>query len=86
MTWSPDLITLFQDVKVCIMSSSVLVRFDPVKLAFLKTDWSAEGMVYILIQPSTDESSTKSVKILRDGGACLFDVSKSEQNADTLFN
>ena len=34
-------------------------------------------MVYILTQPSTYETSTKAAKILQDGGACLFDVSKS---------
>ena len=38
MAWYPVLIELFQDIKVCIKSSPVFVRFDPAKLTFLKMD------------------------------------------------
>ena len=38
MVWSPDLIELFNDIKICITSSPVLARFDPSKLTFLKTN------------------------------------------------
>ena len=34
-------------------------------------------MGYILMQPSTDEASTKADEILQARGACLFDASKS---------
>ena len=31
------------------------ISFDPSKPNFLKTDWSAEGMGWILMQPADDE-------------------------------
>ena len=42
--WKPDLIKLFEDIKVCITSSPVLARYNPSEPTFLKTDWSAKGM------------------------------------------
>ena len=42
--WTPDLISLYEELKVTITSSPVLVRFDPDKPTLLKTDWSAEEM------------------------------------------
>ena len=77
MAWSPDLIDLSNDVKVCITSSPVLARFDPSKLTFLKTNWSAEYMGYILMQPTTDDASTKAAILLQTGGPGLFDTNKS---------
>ena len=44
MDWEAALISLFVEVKVTIISSPVLARFDPLKPTFLYTDWSAEGM------------------------------------------
>ena len=38
--------------------SPVLARFDPLKPTFLKTDWSAEGMGWILMQPTDYVEST----------------------------
>ena len=62
MAWTPDLITLFEELKVTLNSSPVLARFDPEKPTFLKTDWSAEGMGRILMQPADDVESVQATK------------------------
>ena len=54
----------------------MLARFDPLKPTFLKIDWSAEGMGWILMQPADDIESTKSTKSLLKCGECTFDLSK----------
>ena len=55
----------------------MLARFDPDKPVFLKTDYSAEGMGWILMQPATNPESTTAIKQLRSSGNCLFDLSLS---------
>ena len=44
MAWTPDIISLFEELKVTITSSPMLARFDPLKPTFLNTDWSTEGI------------------------------------------
>ena len=56
MDWTPALIESFKKLKI-VTISPVLARFDPNKPTFLKTDWSAEGMLWIIIQPAYDEES-----------------------------
>ena len=75
--WTKDLKQLFEDLKVCITSSPVLARFDSTKPTFLKTDWSSEGMGWILMQPADDEKSKQATEKLIKEGVCLFDLSKS---------
>ena len=65
------------ELKVCITSLHVLARFDPDKPTFLKTDWSSEGMVLILIQPSDDAESVAAEKLLRTTGEYYFDIYKN---------
>ena len=74
--WTEELKSLFSDLKQCITSSPVLARFDPNKPTFLKTDWSSEGMAYILMQPSDDAESQKAMKLLEKSGICKFELSK----------
>ena len=76
MAWTLVLISLFEVFKVIITSSPVLTRFDPLKLTFLKIDWSAEGIGRILMQPADDVESTKATKSLLKSGECTFDLSK----------
>ena len=59
ISWTPDIIDLFHELKVSINYSPVLSHFDQDKPIFLKTDWSAEGMGWILMQPSDDEEFQK---------------------------
>ena len=44
IAWTPDLVSLFEELKVTITSSPGLARFDPLKPTFLKIDWIAEGI------------------------------------------
>ena len=64
MVGTPDLISLFEELKVTITSSPVLARCDSPKPTFLKTDWSVEGMGLILMKPSDDIEFTKVTKAL----------------------
>ena len=58
MAWNPELIKLFEELKVVITSSPVLTRFNSQKPNFLKIDWSAEGMGSILMHPANGIKST----------------------------
>ena len=77
MAWTQELIELFNDIKVCITSSPVLARYDPAKPTFLKTDWSAEGMGWIMMQPADDDESVAATKIVLETGECIFDLTKN---------
>ena len=59
MAWSPRLIKLFQDLKQSVTSAPILARFGPDKPTLLITDWSAEGMGWILMQPFCNENPLK---------------------------
>ena len=74
MAWSPDLVQLFHDIKVMITSSPLLARFNTAKPVFLKTDWSAAGMAWILMQPDDSEASIAATKVLLETGINQFDV------------
>jgi len=54
----------------------VLSRFDTSRPTFLKTDWSSEGMGWILMQPVSDIESQAATTKLLTTGECLFDLSK----------
>ena len=66
----------FEDIKREVTSSPVLARYIPLKSTFLKTNWSAEVMGWILMQPADGPISLEATKVLYDGGPCLFNVSK----------
>jgi len=85
MGWTPELISLFAELKVGITSSPVLARFDPEKPTFLKTDWSAEGMGWILMQPADDKESTKAMQLLKRTGECQFDLSMNGARLKPVF-
>ena len=74
MGWTTELIQLFEDLKVGITSSPVMSRFDPSKPTILKTDWSARGMSWILMQPADDDASVKATDTLNNTGEFLFDI------------
>ena len=77
MAWSQELIALFEYLKTAITSSPVLIRYDPDQPLFLKTDWSSDGMGWILLQPAGDTESQKAAKTLLETGDCAFDLTKS---------
>ena len=74
--WTPKITQLFKDLKKCITSSPVQKRYNPSQPVFLKTDWSAEGMGWILMQPVGDEKSQAAAKHLMETGECIFDLKK----------
>ena len=76
MAWSSELIKLFEELKVTLTSSFVLAQFDEEKSTFLKIDWSAEDIDWIIMQPAKDVESSRATKELLDTGNCLFDLSK----------
>ena len=57
-------------------SSPLLARFGPSKPTLLNTDWSMEGMGWILFNPTDEEESQLAVKLLRETGERLFDLGK----------
>ena len=76
MACIPDLISIFEELKVTIISSPMLARFDPLKPTFLKIDWSGEEMGWTLMQPTDDIESTKATNVLLKCGECTYDFSK----------
>ena len=53
-------------------SSPILARFDLLKITFLKTDWSSEGMGWILIQRNNNDASIAAATKLKSDGICDF--------------
>ena len=72
--FTSELQEIFLDLKNSITFSPVLSRYDPDKPTFLKTDWSADSMAWILMQPAEDDESTKAAAHLGKTGECLFDM------------
>ena len=77
MVWAPTLLQFFNDSNISTTSSPILGRYDPDKPTFLKTDWSTEGMVWILTQPANDEEPQAVIKQRLTNGTCLFDLSRN---------
>ena len=75
MAWSPQNISLFINCKTNIVSSPLLLRCDSSKPVFLKTDWSANGMGYILMQPDNCSKSIRVLAILEETGDCIVELS-----------
>ena len=82
--WTPGLRSLFEDLKISITSSPVLARYDPSQAVFLKTDWSAEGMAWILMQPGGDDASKAASKQLMETGKCTLDLARTQQKTSNL--
>ena len=75
IAWSPSNISIFIDCKTNIVSSSLLLRCDSSKPFFFKTDWPANGMGYILMQPDNYSESIRTLAILEESGDCTFELS-----------
>ena len=54
--------------------SPVLARYDSSRPTFLKTDYSALGMVYIVMQPEDSEAAREATKKLIETVECVFDL------------
>jgi hypothetical protein len=69
--WTMPLTVLWDELKLAVTSSPCLARFDASKPCFLKTDWSALGMGWILMQPDDSPASVAATATLLATGKCL---------------
>ena len=76
MAWIPDIIALFLELRVSINFSLFLSLFDPKKWTSLKNDWIAEGVGWIMMQPSVDKESQTATVHIKNTRECLFGLSK----------
>lgn len=74
LAWTVDLLSLFSELKIAITSSPLLARYDPAKPTFIKTDWCALGMAWIIMQPDDSTESKTATQLLLDKGICNFDL------------
>jgi hypothetical protein len=72
--WTETRIALFDSMKEALTSSPVLAWFDSSTPVFLKTDWSASGMGFILMQPDGSEESLAAIVKLLEGEDNEFDT------------
>ena len=68
---------IIQQIKKGLTSSPVLEIFDPDKPTFLKTDLGVKVMCWILMQTADDDESQQAIKLLRETGESIFDLSKN---------
>ena len=59
-------------MKGAILANPCIQRFDHHKLIVLRTDFSAKGFRYVLLQPGNDEASTKAAQDYLDGKGFTF--------------
>ena len=59
---------IFQSLKYSLTLSPMLARHNRSLPTFLKTDWSAIGMGFIIMQPATDATLLQDLKLLRTTG------------------
>ena len=71
LAWSPTLIDLLEQCKDNIITSTLLLRYDSSKPVFLKIDWSAGGIGYILMQPANLHESLIATTQLEFTSECL---------------
>ena len=81
--WTSELIALFEELKIAITSSPILARYDPSKPTFIKTDWCALGMAFIIMQPDSSKESKAATTILLNQGICQFDMSSDGARVST---
>lgn len=70
-SWTPDLVSDFETMKVAITSDPLLRRYDSSISTCLKTDWSAVAMGFILMQPAA--AAQEAIRLLTTGD-CTFDL------------
>ena len=75
--WTQERISLFHQFKADITSSPCLARYDSNKPCFIKTDWSATGMGFILMQPDDSDASKEALVNLTDQADADFDATSN---------
>ena len=85
MSWTPSLITLFDDCINQLVTSSLLLRYDSSKPAFLKTDWYTGGTGYILMKADKSPQSLTELTLLEATGKYTFDLSLDGPRLRPMF-
>ena len=85
MSWTPSLITLFDDCKNQLVTSPLLLRYDNSKPVFLKTDWSTGGTGYMLMKADKSPQSLVELTLLEATGKCTFDLSLDDPRLRPMF-
>jgi hypothetical protein len=70
--WTNAAQAAWEDMKTAIVSNLCLKRFDYRKLVVLRTDFSAMGFGYVLLQPGSDNASMQVAQDYRCGKAFTF--------------
>ena len=71
--WSKDASEAFQTIKTALTRDPCLARYDSSLVTVVKTDWSAIGMGFILMQPFDDAASKAALTILENSSEFTFD-------------
>ncbi len=70
--WTPEAQAAWEDLKGAILADPCIQRFDHRKLIVLRSDFSAKGFGYVLLQPGKDEASTNAAKDYLEGKGFNF--------------
>ena len=70
--WTEAAQQSFDDVRDAMLSDPCLQRFDYRKPVILRTDFSARGFGYVLLQPGNDDASQQASQAYRDGKGFTF--------------
>ena len=70
--WTDAATKAFDKMRMAIMSDPCLQRFDYRKPVILRTDFSARGFGYVLLQPENDDASIQASQDYRDGKGFTF--------------
>eukprot|EP00957_Ditylum_brightwellii_P180992 13788768-Ditylum_brightwellii.AAC.1 len=65
---------VYSNIKTSILSKPILKRADPTKQVYLKTNFSAKGLGFVLCQLSDNKESLAAVEREIQGGECKFDI------------
>jgi hypothetical protein len=72
-----DIVAEYEDIKKAILSAPCLRRHDTGKRNYLRTDFSAKGMGYALLQPEDTDEAISAMNREIAGGPCEFDINMS---------
>ena len=68
----------FEYLRNAVLEYPILIRANPAKRFYLKTDFSALGMGYVLCQPDDSEAAIQAIQEEDTGGKCQFDLCLSK--------
>jgi len=70
--WTPAMQTALDDMKEAILSDPCLLHLDYCKLIVLRTNFSKDGIGFVLCQLASEKATLKAVKDYRDGKGFSF--------------